>query len=118
MYFPLNISDKPHFSSRMPVETLGEFGRDLSLKCDVDGEPVPDVKWFRDGIPLEETPNLRFNVMDNNHSLHINYMRLEDSGMFQCAASNQAGDVTGYTWLRVKSKLTCQDKKHCLVSSS
>ena len=28
----------------------------------------------------------------------------EDSGMFQCSASNEAGYITGYTWLRVKSK--------------
>ena len=24
--------------------------------------------------------------------------------MFQCSASNEAGYITGYTWLRVKSK--------------
>ena len=32
-------------------------------------------------------------------------MRREDSGMFQCEGINPAGHVTGYTWLRVKSKL-------------
>ena len=31
-------------------------------------------------------------------------MRREDSGMFQCEGTNPAGHVTGYTWLRVKSK--------------
>ena len=34
----------------------------------------------------------------------FSYMRREDSGMFQCSGSNEAGHVTGYTWLRVKSK--------------
>ena len=27
--------------------------------------------------------------------------------MFQCSASNEAGYITGYTWLRVKSKFPC-----------
>ena len=26
--------------------------------------------------------------------------------MFQCSASNEAGYITGYTWLRVKSKIS------------
>ena len=39
------------------------------------------------------------------HSLHINFLRQEDSGMFECMAENEAGDIVGYTWLRVKSKL-------------
>ena len=37
------------------------------------------------------------------HSLHINFLRQEDSGMFECMAENEAGDIVGYTWLRVKS---------------
>ena len=87
------------------METLGEFGHSLTLPCAVDGSPAPDVIWYRDGVPLSETPNLRFSVLKNNNSLYISYMRQEDSGMFQCLASNEAGDVTAYTWLRVKSKL-------------
>jgi hypothetical protein len=69
----------------------------------VTGSPDPEVTWYRDGVPLSETPNLRFGVMENK-SLHISFMRREDSGMFQCIAGNEAGDVTASTWLRVKSK--------------
>ena len=98
------FTEKPHFMSRPPLETLGEFGHSLTLPCAVDGSPAPDVTWYRDGLPLSETPNLRFSVLKNNDSLHISFMRQEDSGMFQCLASNEAGDVTAYTWLRVKSK--------------
>jgi len=29
---------------------------------------------------------------------------MEDGGMFQCVASNSAGQATAYTWLKVKSK--------------
>ena len=110
----------------MPVETVGEFGREITIPCDVHGVPNPNITWFRDGIPLTETPNLRFSVGSvgdakiatketsksgqngkiSNNNLQINFLRLEDSGMFQCSASNAAGDLVGYTWLRVKSKYT------------
>ena len=109
----------------MQVETVGEFGREITIPCNLHGVPRPNVTWFRNGKPLSETPNIRFSVGskgDSNMSekqinaqgqkrkttsttdLKINFLRLEDSGMFQCSASNAAGDLVGYTWLRVKSK--------------
>lgn len=30
---------------------------------------------------------------------------MDDSAMFQCLASNEAGEKSSYTWLKVKSKL-------------
>ena len=44
-------------------------------------------------------------MADSDFSLVVSYMRLEDSGMFQCVAENAAGSATASTWLRVKSEL-------------
>ncbi len=114
----VTILEKPHFRSNLPVSTFGEFGRAINIPCDVHGKPEPNVTWYRNGIPLAETPNLRYEVIKKSNdddsvldergpanSLHINFLRQEDSGMFQCSAANEAGDIVGYTWLRVKSKL-------------
>ena len=87
----------------MQFETLGEIGKELEIPCDIAGTPSPKITWYRDSQPLDTIPAVRYQVMDNG-SLMINYMRREDSGMFQCSAENQAGYTTGYTWLRVKSK--------------
>ena len=68
--------------------------------------------WFHEFF-ISSSENFRFEVIrkeadDENghplHSLHINFLRQEDSGMFECMAENEAGDIVGYTWLRVKSK--------------
>ena len=114
-----SFSEKPHFVRRMPETTRGEFGRSIDLPCNVRGTPKPDIVWYKDGIPLSETPNLRFNHGSggDNHTadgqsqggLSINFLRLDDSGMFQCSASNEAGEVVGYTWLVVKSKCFSDD---------
>ncbi len=106
----VTILEKPHFKKNLKVSTLGDFGRVITIPCEVHGVPQPNVTWYRNGIPLAETPNLRYEVVKSEgddrgdkNSLHINFLRQEDSGMFQCSAENEAGDVVGYTWLRVKS---------------
>jgi protein sidekick len=105
------VTEKPHFKTHMPVATLGEFGKAITVPCDVHGVFEPNITWYRNGIPLAETPNLRFEVIRKLadprgpiNALHINFLRQEDSGMFQCSAENEAGDIVGYTWLRVKSE--------------
>ena len=96
------------FRTPMRFEILGEFGKEISLPCDAVGVPEPNVTWFRDGIPINEIPNLRYKIGSDEtdpNSLKINFLKLDDSSMFQCRAENEAGDLVGYSWLRVKSKL-------------
>ena len=100
----VTVLEKPHFRTRMASETLGEFGKDIRIDCNIHGVPNPEIKWFRDGIPLSEIPNLRYSTESAGKALKISFLRLEDSGMFQCSSSNEVGDIVGYTWLRVKSK--------------
>jgi protein sidekick len=45
----------------------------------------------------------RYSVIEDG-SLVIRKLRMEDSGMFQCLAANEAGEDSLYTWLKVKSK--------------
>ena len=37
----------------------------------------------------------------------IDPLELADSGIFQCFATNDAGETNGATWLRVVSKCAC-----------
>jgi protein sidekick len=102
-----HITDKPRFKNPMKFEVSGEFGKEINLPCDVVGTPDPNVTWYRDGVPLAELPNLRYKTMGEDvekNYLKISFLKLDDSGMFQCKASNEAGEVVGYSWLRVKSK--------------
>lgn len=43
-------------------------------------------------------------VVQEDNSLVIKKLSMDDSAMFQCLASNEAGEKTSYTWLKVKSK--------------
>ena len=99
----LFFTEKPRLEKKLGLETLGEIGKELEIPCNVQGTPEPEITWYRDAEPLDSIQAVRYNIAENG-SLVINYMRREDSGMFQCSASNQAGYTTSYTWLRVKSK--------------
>ena len=100
---------------KLGLETLGEIGKELEIPCNVEGTPEPQVTWYRDSEPLDSIQAVRYTLADNG-SLVINYMRREDSGMFQCSASNSAGYTTSYTWLRVKSKLNTGHYRPALVT--
>lgn len=42
-------------------------------------------------------------AMEEDGSLTIKKLTMSDSGMFQCLASNEAGEASSYTWLKAKS---------------
>ena len=52
-------------------------------------------------------------------SMTIKKLTMEDSGMFQCLALNEAGEASSYTWLKAKSKQKFDYKKFiCAIQQS
>jgi len=45
-------------------------------------------------------------TVEEDGTLVIKKLNIEDSGMFQCEAENEAGTDSISTWLKVKSKYT------------
>jgi len=86
----------------MRVDTLAEFGSQQILPCEVSGVPPPNVTWYRDTTALPTTGNQY--TLQEDRALIIRKLGIEDTGMFQCVASNAAGEDSQYTWLKVKSK--------------
>ncbi len=87
---------RPKFDRFKPVQLF-----EISVETSFEFCVVSRITAF---APLRQSPlNFRFDRMSNS-SLHISFLRLEDSGVFQCSASNDAGDVVGYTWLKVRSE--------------
>lgn len=98
------VLEKPSFASLMRPETLGEYGSTISLPCEVLGVPSPNIVWFRNAERVESVPGNKYSV-DEDGSLIIKKLSMEDSGMFQCLAANEAGEDSGYTWLKVKTSI-------------
>ncbi|XP_053624713.1 protein sidekick isoform X3 [Plodia interpunctella] len=113
----VTVYEKPIFLTNLKSETFGEFGSTIVLECNVQGTPLPSITWYKDarkissvGIEAAETDNAdvydgdgRYRV-EVNRSLVITNLRMEDMGIYQCIASNEAGESSIYTWLKIKTK--------------
>lgn len=42
------VQEKPKFVSNSKTETLGDYGSQINLPCDVVGIPPPNITWYKD----------------------------------------------------------------------
>ncbi|XP_076674857.1 sidekick cell adhesion molecule isoform X2 [Andrena cerasifolii] len=95
------VHEKPTFITELKRETLSDYGSTVSLPCDAVGVPPPKISWFRNAEPVDHLLGSRY-AMEEDGSLTIKKLTMSDSGMFQCLASNEAGEASSYTWLKAK----------------
>ncbi|XP_049831894.1 protein sidekick isoform X2 [Schistocerca gregaria] len=96
------VLEKPSFATNLRTETLGEYGATISIPCEAFGVPMPNIVWFRNTEKVDSIPGNKYTVVEDG-SLVIKKLTMEDSGMFQCLAANEAGEDSAYTWLKVKT---------------
>ncbi|KZS09352.1 MAM domain-containing glycosylphosphatidylinositol anchor protein 1 [Daphnia magna] len=90
----------------LPAKTMAFQGQMLKLTVKVGGNPLPDVKWYKDGTEL--TPNDRTamrSLPDGTAQLEIvSADSATDSGQYQIVAENSMALVTSETAVRVTKK--------------
>jgi len=97
------VSEKQAFTSNLRPEFYSDFASSVTLPCHATGVPKPEISWYRNTEPLSIQIGSRFEILEDG-SLTIKSVAVEDAGMFQCLAKNEAGEQSMYTWLRVKSE--------------
>uniref|UniRef100_A0A8D9BTP0 Papilin n=1 Tax=Cacopsylla melanoneura TaxID=428564 RepID=A0A8D9BTP0_9HEMI len=75
-------------------------GADISIPCDVDGHPVPQVFWYKDG-GIIENDGVRYRITESNR-LHIYHANATDSGEYRCYASNPYSSDSGSVSIQVE----------------
>ncbi|NXL10831.1 PALLD protein, partial [Mesembrinibis cayennensis] len=83
----------PIFTKELQNSTASE-GQVVVLECRVRGPPPIHVKWFRQGIEIQDSPDFR--ILQKKTFP-------EDSGLFTCTATNEHGSVTSSAQLTVCS---------------
>lgn len=68
-------------------------GRPITLWCPATGNPVPIIRWYRNGrlIDLDAILANNYRVLDNGQGLEINRAGRVDDGVWTCEAENAAG---------------------------
>ncbi|XP_050527006.1 neogenin isoform X2 [Daktulosphaira vitifoliae] len=93
----LEVQSKPIFI-RKPKDTMVLEKEDVTLECDVEGKPTPRIIWLKNGDRIKQDEYLQF-VKGTN--LKILGLMTMDTGMFQCLASNPAGNIQASAFLNV-----------------
>ncbi|XP_041801403.1 neural cell adhesion molecule L1-like protein isoform X2 [Chelmon rostratus] len=90
-YFDVIVEEPPKWLTEPPPSQLTVIGSDVHIKCSVSGKPPPDITWRRNGELFRDDPQSSRRVFDDTLVLHN--ARPEDSGVYQCDASNSHGGV-------------------------
>ncbi|XP_054632321.1 neural cell adhesion molecule L1-like protein isoform X15 [Dunckerocampus dactyliophorus] len=90
-YFDVIVEEPPQWQTEPPESHLNVIGSDVHIKCSVSGKPQPDIMWRKNGHIFEDDPLNNKRVLDDTLMLHNAVP--EDSGVYQCEASNRHGGV-------------------------
>ncbi|KAK0160324.1 hypothetical protein PV328_007750 [Microctonus aethiopoides] len=100
----VDVFEKPTFINELKRETHGDYGSTVIILCNVIGVPTPIISWYHNAISVNDLIGIRYEI-DEEGSLIIKKLTMENAGMYQCLASNDAGEASSYTWLRVKTSI-------------
>ncbi|XP_026875960.2 LOW QUALITY PROTEIN: obscurin-like protein 1a [Electrophorus electricus] len=87
-----------------PRPILVKIGSDVVLKCQISGDPQPDVVWERKNEPV--IPGGRYILAQDGkvYTLSIVGVILEDAGQYICRAKNCIGETYAAATLKVEEE--------------
>ncbi|XP_045184740.2 protogenin B-like isoform X2 [Mercenaria mercenaria] len=95
----LNIIKKPVIMEISPGQRFPR-AQWIYLDCRADGHPKPTISWLKDGVKLDFDPKYNYRKPKENQ-LAITLSQPDNSGYYQCLASNEAGSVSALTRVQV-----------------
>uniref|UniRef100_A0A1I8A433 Ig-like domain-containing protein n=1 Tax=Steinernema glaseri TaxID=37863 RepID=A0A1I8A433_9BILA len=92
-------------------------GQNVILDCQVDGHPMPAVKWLKDGHDVTLCPDYELTENGKRHCLVIKNVQGADSGRFTVQAMNAAGIKQSTCMLIVAPAPTPLPGAHSMANS-
>ncbi|XP_020560207.1 neural cell adhesion molecule L1-like protein isoform X3 [Oryzias latipes] len=101
-YFHVIVEEPPVWLGDPPQGQITPVGSDVHIKCSVGGKPPPDITWRRNGELFRDDSENNKRVLDDTVVLHK--AKSQDSGVYQCEASNPHGRILANINILVMSK--------------
>ncbi|XP_050067771.1 twitchin isoform X12 [Anopheles maculipalpis] len=96
-----SLMHPPEFTKQLK-DVIAADGEPLQLNCHVNGDPLPQIVWTRDGKKLASSDVIDIKYKSGIASLRINELFPEDSGVYVCTAKNSMGEASTQCTLDVK----------------
>lgn len=94
---------RPHFETK-PQSVMAYEKTEAIFNCKLKGSPAPEVRWTKDGLPLQESNYM----IENEDHLRIMGLVTSDSGYYQCHGSNELGSIQAIAQLVVLPNSKCK----------
>lgn len=80
-----------------------KLGTRTRLYCDIKATPAPFLRWYKDGVPLEDSLKYSTEYDGEIASIEIDDVQREDEGLYTCVATNVNGTAETSVYLEVIS---------------
>ncbi|XP_077458976.1 obscurin-like protein 1a [Stigmatopora argus] len=95
--------DEPQANASQVKKFVVAEGKHAKFRCSVTGKPKPEIIWKKDGEHLEPgRRHLIFEDREGFYTLKVLYCKVQDTGLYVCAASNALGNTLSAVHLAVK----------------
>uniref|UniRef100_A0A8C5QBV6 Hemicentin 2 n=1 Tax=Leptobrachium leishanense TaxID=445787 RepID=A0A8C5QBV6_9ANUR len=78
--------------SEIPSERNIRKNQEVTLECKADGNPSPQIKWLKDGRPLDLNPLANIQISRDGSVLQLKSVQDSNTGRYTCLARNAAGE--------------------------
>ncbi|XP_075422091.1 protein sidekick-1 isoform X2 [Ascaphus truei] len=96
----LSITEPPSFTAEPARRISAAMGEDVDIPCQATGSPAPSLEWYKDSQRISNLQIPRYRTQTSG-GLQIHGLHPQDSGIFQCFAKNEAGEIQTQTYLDV-----------------
>ncbi|XP_034533753.1 obscurin-like protein 1a [Notolabrus celidotus] len=93
-----------------PRPVLAKCGTDATLKCQIDGDPRPDVIWEKKSMQIQSDGHYRLSEEGKAYLLTITGVTMQDAGQYICKAKNSIGETYAAASLKVEGEAQQQEE--------
>ncbi|XP_012537087.1 obscurin isoform X3 [Monomorium pharaonis] len=84
---------EPSFGKALPRSAEVDEGEPLELKAKVNGSPIPNIAWFKDGEKITPDDHVKISTLpDGTTKLTIDMVKPTDCGAYKLVVTNSSGE--------------------------
>ena len=85
----------------LPKHEMGELGQSITFNCSYNGNPTPEIEWFKDGQRIMASSRVR---LLPKTFLYIGGIERTDKGIYQCLVRNSHHSAQASAYLNLGGK--------------
>ncbi|VDN03059.1 unnamed protein product [Thelazia callipaeda] len=89
--YELEIIGPPKFHHRGEAVYEVVLGKTVTMDCNVEAEPKPEIHWYRGDSPVYLSENIH--ISPDSQQITIRGVKMSDGGKYRCKAQNEAGSA-------------------------